>query len=45
MCGSGLLAIGHPKDIPGVEDWIYYYGLLDEFAVNAYWTGEIPRVC
>ena len=21
-----------------VQDWIYEYGLLDEFAVNAYWT-------
>jgi hypothetical protein len=21
-----------------VADWIYQYGLLDEFAVNAYWT-------
>ena len=25
---------------PAVEDWIYEYGLLDEFAVNAYWTGK-----
>ena len=23
-----------------VEPWIYQYGLLDEFAVNAYWTGR-----
>ena len=23
-----------------VEPWIYEYGLLDEFAVNAYWAGE-----
>ena len=22
-----------------VESWIYQYGLLDEFAVNAYWAG------
>lgn len=23
-----------------VHDWIYEYGLLDEYAVNAYWTGH-----
>jgi glycosyltransferase involved in cell wall biosynthesis len=23
-----------------VESWIYQYGLLDEFAVNAYWAGH-----
>ena len=34
------LAIAHPNNAPGVEDWIYEYGLLDEFAVNAYWTGK-----
>jgi glycosyltransferase involved in cell wall biosynthesis len=30
------------RDVPDglfVEPWIYEYGLLDEFAVNAYWTG------
>ena len=26
------------KTLPAVEDWIYEYGLLDEFAINAYWT-------
>ena len=34
------LAIAYPKDALGVEDWIYQYGLLDELAVNAYWTGR-----
>jgi hypothetical protein len=34
------LAIAYPKDAPAVEDWIYEYGLLDELAVNAYWTGK-----
>src|SRR5262249_23759251 len=34
------LAIAYPKDAPGIEDWIYEYGLLDEFAVCAYWTGR-----
>ena len=34
------LAIGYPNDAPLVEDWIYDYGLLDEFAVNAYWTEQ-----
>jgi glycosyltransferase involved in cell wall biosynthesis len=32
------LAIPYPHKAPAVEDWIYEYGLLDEFAVNAYWT-------
>ena len=32
------LAIAYPKGAPAVEDWIYEYGLLDEFAINAYWT-------
>ena len=34
------LAIAYPKDAPGIEDWIYEYGLLDELAVCAYWTGR-----
>jgi len=34
------LTIAHPKGAPAVEDWIYEYGLLDEVAVNAYWTGK-----
>ena len=33
-------AIPYPKGAPAVEDWIYNYGLLDELAVNAYWTGR-----
>ena len=32
------LAIAHPHDAAGAEEWIYQYGLLDELAVNAYWT-------
>ena len=34
------LAIAYPKDAAAVEDWIYEYGLLDELAVNAYWTAR-----
>jgi hypothetical protein len=34
------LAIAYPKDAPALEDWIYEYGLLDELAVNAYWSGH-----
>ena len=34
------LAIAHPKHALFVEEWIYEYGLLDELAVNAYWTGR-----
>ena len=32
--------IPYPQNAPAVEDWIYEYGLLDELAVNAYWTGR-----
>ncbi len=32
------LTIHYPTDALFVEDWIYAYGLLDELAVNAYWT-------
>jgi FkbM family methyltransferase len=34
------LAIACPNNAPAVENWIYEYGLLDELAVNAYWTGK-----
>ena len=33
------LAIGRPSD-GVVIDWIYDYGLLDELAVTAYWSGH-----
>jgi SAM-dependent methyltransferase len=26
------------NEAPNVENWIYEYGLLDELAINAYWT-------
>ena len=32
------LAIARPNNALAIEDWIYDYGLLDELAVNAYWT-------
>ena len=34
------LAISYPPDALFVNDWIYEYGLLDELAINAYWTGR-----
>ncbi len=34
------LALAAPPDGLFVETWIYDYGLLDEFAVNAYWAGH-----
>ena len=41
------LALGHrglgaapPADALLIEDWIYAYGLLDEVAINAWFTGE-----
>ena len=35
-------AVGRPLPVGGlfVEPWIYAYGLDDEFAVSAYWTGH-----
>jgi glycosyltransferase involved in cell wall biosynthesis len=32
------LALREPVDGLFIESWIYQYGLLDEFAVNAYWA-------
>ena len=34
------LELTTPTDGLFVEPWIYEYGLLDELAVNAYWTGR-----
>ena len=42
--GYGLakkgVGVAYPKDGLFVLDWIYDYGLLDEFAINAYWAGR-----
>jgi glycosyltransferase involved in cell wall biosynthesis len=32
------LKIAYPNDGLFVRDWVYEYGLLDELAINAYWT-------
>ena len=34
------LAIAYPTDGLFVLNWVYDYGLLDEFAVSAYWCGH-----
>ena len=34
------LAIQFPSSALFVESWIYKIGMLDEFSVNAYWTGR-----
>ena len=34
------LAIKRPDNALFPEDWVYEYGLLDEYAINAYWTGH-----
>jgi glycosyltransferase involved in cell wall biosynthesis len=34
------LALPEPANGLLIEAWVYDYGLLDEFAVNAYWAGE-----
>ena len=39
MAKRGLL-VKRPDNAFIPEDWIYEYGLLDEYAINAYWTGR-----
>ncbi|MBS0396292.1 MAG: glycosyltransferase family 2 protein, partial [Proteobacteria bacterium] len=34
------LRIAMPRQALFVEPWIYEWGLLDEFAIHAYWTGH-----
>jgi hypothetical protein len=34
------LGIAPPPSGPGIEHWVYDYGVRDEFAVNAYWAGH-----
>jgi len=34
------LALGRPSIGMFVESWIYDYGLLDELAINGYWSGH-----
>jgi hypothetical protein len=34
------LAVTQPTIGLFLEPWIYEYGLLDEYAVNAYWIGR-----
>ena len=39
LAKRGLL-IKRPDNAFFPEDWIYEYGLLDEYAINAYWIGR-----
>lgn len=39
MARSGLF-IPQPPNGLFVEPWVYQYGLLDEFAISAYWSGH-----
>ena len=39
LAKRGLL-VRRPDNAFFPEDWIYQYGLLDEYAINAYWTGR-----
>ncbi|MEY9524041.1 tetratricopeptide (TPR) repeat protein [Bradyrhizobium japonicum] len=34
------LSVARPEDALFAEEWVYDYGLLDELAVCAYWTGR-----
>ncbi|MDD5271939.1 MAG: glycosyltransferase family 2 protein, partial [Methylovulum sp.] len=38
--GKHALTLGNPPDALFAKQWIYDYGLLDEFAVTAYWAGH-----
>jgi hypothetical protein len=40
MIGKTGLTIARPSDGLFVQDWVYEYGMLDEFAVAAYWAGR-----
>ena len=40
MLAKQGLAIRQPESGLFIVPWIYEYGLLDEFAVNAYWAGH-----
>ena len=39
LAKRGIL-IKRPDNALFPEDWVYGYGLLDEYAINAYWTGR-----
>ncbi|TRX03046.1 hypothetical protein EKO24_001825 [Candidatus Methylobacter oryzae] len=39
IAGRGL-ALSIPEDGLFIERWIYSQGLLDEYAINAYWSGH-----
>jgi glycosyltransferase involved in cell wall biosynthesis len=42
------LRVAYPTDALFIENWIYEYGLLDELAINAYWTeryDECVKAC
>ncbi len=40
LVGKAALAIPRPAHGLFVQDWIYDYGLLDEFSIAAYWAGH-----
>jgi glycosyltransferase involved in cell wall biosynthesis len=40
LLAKSALSIPRPEDGLFVEPWVYDYGLLDEFAVSAYWSGH-----
>lgn len=40
LLGKHGLTLSNPPDALFAEPWIYAYGLLDEFAVSAYWAGH-----
>ena len=40
MIGKHALTLPEPEGKNFAEPWIYQYGLLDDFAITAYWSGH-----
>jgi len=40
LLGNHALALPRPKNGLFLEQWVYDYGLLDEFSIVAYWAGH-----
>jgi hypothetical protein len=40
LIARDAMSIARPADGLFVESWVYDYGILDEFAVHAYWSGH-----
>ena len=43
LIGGHALTLARPEGGLFVEDWIYDYGLLDEYSISAYWAGHYEQ--